>query len=112
MDLEHHPAAEPLFLKSAVHGDHRHLYDVGGCALDGRVHCIPLGQGADCAVFGIDFRNITPSSEYGFHIAGLAGRLQSPVDERPDRREACKVVVDDASGLASADFQPLCKTEG
>ena len=61
--LENHLAADSLGLEALVDANHRHLDDVGGGALNGRIDGVTLSKTSDGGVVGVDIRQIATTAE-------------------------------------------------
>ena len=109
MDGQDHPGAGR---QGGVHVDHRALQDVGRAALDRHVHRDALGRAPELAVAAGDLRHAPAAVEHRGHDAGLARRVERPVEVRADGREPFEVRVDERLRRFLGDADVLRQREG
>ena len=111
MDLQDQLRGQARVAQGLAAAHHCDLDDVGGRALDRRVHGQPLAEGARAPLARAQLRDAPAAPEQRGHVAVL-GR---PLDRRPHEvahlREARQVALDELARLVLGDVQPVGEPE-
>ena len=110
--LQHDTGCIATRTEGAVHLVHRLLHDVGGTALDRRVHRDTLTEAAAHEVRGIDVRHRPTTPEDRLHIAVLMRERHLTIEVLLDIRIRREVALDVLLRLTPADAEAFTETEG
>ncbi len=100
-----------LALQAAINGDHGQLHQVGGRALNDRVHGRALGQVPRTAGVGPHSFDRAAAAEDRRHVALLAA-LGQRLDQEPlDARVGFEITIDEFRGRRAIDAQLPRKTD-
>ena len=94
MDLDQELALQMAFFQFVLDSVHGQLDDIGGAALDRRVHGRPFGKGPAREVLAVDFRQRPAAAEHGDGHARFLGRGDEAVHVVVDRVVAGKIRID------------------
>src|SRR4051812_2868376 len=111
MNLKKHPRAQMLLAQLSIDPDHRQLDEIGGRALERRVHRRALGEAAQVEVLAVNVGNGPHASEQRLYLLIAASLVQRAVDKLAHAAVLLEVSVDEALGFLGIDAKLLGQPE-